>query len=48
MISINFLGGFRGTVLLTSLYDASKKQAKERTLDMEAAEINIFEEATGV
>ena len=49
-ISINFLGGFRGAVLLESMCNGSKKQAKKRALDMEeaAAKINFFEKATGV
>ena len=46
----HFLGSFRGAVLLASLCDASKKQAKERALDMEttAEKIIFFEEAAGV
>ena len=45
-----FLASFRGAVLLASLCDALKKQAKETALDMEAAaeKMIFFEEATGV
>ena len=49
-ISINILGDFRGAVLLVNLCDASKRQAKERALDMEEAaeKMIFFEETTGV
>ena len=49
-LCINFLSSFRGAELLAIFFDASKKQTKERALDMEAAAemIIFFERATGV
>ena len=49
-IFVKFSWCFCSTVLLVSLCDASKKQAKERVLDGEEAEKKIifFKEATGV